>query len=159
MDEVDATPPVDTDVMDLVHGLRALVVELDLLGAGFAEKHRMHSTDVRALIVLLDAARAGRTATPSWLRTQLGITSATTTALVDRLELAGHVERQSVVGDRRKVALRVTDKAQRLGTEFFGPLILRAATQLSELSDDDRATIRRYQSAMLAAIRSTAPGS
>jgi hypothetical protein len=47
---------------------------------------QLHSTDVRALIHLLDAARAGRNATPGWLGSQLGLNSASVTALVDRLE-------------------------------------------------------------------------
>lgn len=50
--------------MQLVHLLRGLTVELDLFGAGFAGRNGLHPTDLRALIHLLDAARAGTVVTP-----------------------------------------------------------------------------------------------
>ena len=60
------TEPDSTELV-AVHRLRALTVELDLLGADFAQKHSLHPTDIRALICLLDADRAGTRATPGWL--------------------------------------------------------------------------------------------
>ncbi|MYS08176.1 MarR family transcriptional regulator, partial [Streptomyces sp. SID6041] len=57
--------------MRLVHLLRAVTVEFDLLGAEFAVRNGLHPTDVRALIHLLDAARADTRATPGWLGEQL----------------------------------------------------------------------------------------
>lgn len=52
------------DPLRLVHLLRGLTVELDLFGAEFAARNGLHPTDLRALIHLLDAARAGRVVTP-----------------------------------------------------------------------------------------------
>ena len=72
--------------LQLVHLLRAVAVELDLFAGEFAGLHGLHPTDVRALIHLLDAAREETPATPGWLGAQLGVNSASTTALVDRLE-------------------------------------------------------------------------
>ena len=78
---------------------------------------------MRALIHLLDADRAGVAATPGWLGAQLGLTSPSTTALIDRLEAGGHVVRQRSSADRRKVEIRVSDQAVALGWEYFGPLL------------------------------------
>lgn len=61
----------DDSSLYLVHSLRALTVELDLAAARFARLHRLNGSDLRALIALLDAERAGTAATPGWLSTQL----------------------------------------------------------------------------------------
>ena len=87
------TEPDSTELV-AVHRLRALTVELDLLGADFAQKHSLHPTDIRALICLLDADRAGTRATPGWLGGQLGLESASVTALIDRM--SPHMQPNSV---------------------------------------------------------------
>lgn len=113
----------DTHGYELVHRMRALVVQLDLFGAEFAQSHGLHATDVRALIALLDAARAGHQATPGWLGQQLGLNSASVTALIDRMEKSGLVTRERDGRDRRRVIVEVSDTAKTLGWSFFGPLI------------------------------------
>ncbi|GAC67255.1 MarR family winged helix-turn-helix transcriptional regulator [Gordonia soli] len=129
----------------LIHRLRALTVELDLLGSEFAAAHGLHTTDVRALIALLDLARAGRPATPGVLAGELGdLNSATTTALVDRLERAGLVRRGRDVTDRRRVLLSVTDDAHRLGESFFGSLIADTRRSLDDFDDDEIAAVDRF---------------
>ncbi|WP_434975264.1 MarR family transcriptional regulator [Streptomyces bauhiniae] len=95
----------------------------DLLGAEFAARNGLHPTDVRALIHLLDAARSGTRATPGWLGEQLRLNSAGTIALVDRLERLGLVQRSRDTTDRRRVLLKVQEKATELGWTFFGPVI------------------------------------
>ncbi len=123
----------------MVHGLRELVVQLNLFGSEFARLHGLHATDVRALIALLDAARAGTIATPGWLGRQLGLNSASTTALVDRLEKSGLISRERDAQDRRRVRLQVTESAERLGWDFFGPpLIGRAVGVLDSFSPPSR---------------------
>jgi len=134
--------------MQLVHLLRGITVELDLFGAGFAAAHGLHATDLRALIHLLDAARAGTAATPGWLGTQLGLNSASVTALVDRLERAGHVRRERDSRDRRRVLLAVEDKAVALGWSFFGPLISDMVSAMRDFDVAELATIRRFLQAM-----------
>src|SRR5688572_16544770 len=109
--------------MRAVHLLRAITVELDQVGGRFAADNGLHPTDLRALICLLDAARVQVPATPGWLAGQLGLNSAGTTALVDRLEKAGHVRRVRDTSDRRRVLLEVDERAVALGWAFFGPLI------------------------------------
>ncbi|NUR31184.1 MAG: MarR family transcriptional regulator, partial [Catenulispora sp.] len=109
--------------MDLVHLLRGLTVEFNLLAGEFAAKNRLHPTDLRALIQLLDADRAGIEATPGWLGERLRLNSASTTGLIDRLVKAGHVRRVPDERDRRRIILVVEPGAVELGWSFFGPLI------------------------------------
>jgi DNA-binding MarR family transcriptional regulator len=132
------------DRMQLVHLLRRVAVGLELFGAEFASRNELHATDVRALIHLLDAGRAGITATPGWLGEQLGLNSAAVTALVDRLERLGHVRRVRDTKDRRRVLLIVEDQAKTLGWSFFGPLIDGMVTAMEAFDEAELATVRRF---------------
>ncbi|MCX5008288.1 MarR family winged helix-turn-helix transcriptional regulator [Streptomyces sp. NBC_00638] len=134
--------------LHLVHLLRAVTVELDLFAAEFAGLHGLHPTDVRALIHLLDAGRADTPATPGWLGAQLGVNSASTTALIDRLEDLELVRRERDTRDRRRVLLTVTDKAVALGWSFFGPLIDEMVASMRTFDEEDLATVRRFLLAM-----------
>ncbi|MFJ3654098.1 MarR family winged helix-turn-helix transcriptional regulator [Streptomyces nigra] len=135
--------------MGLVHLLRAVTVEFDLLGAEFAARRGLHPTDVRALIHLLDAARADIRATPGWLGEQLRLNSAGTTALVDRLERLGLVRRSRDTADRRRVLLEVEDKARQLGWAFFGPLIDEVVAAAEGLDEGELETVRRFLTSVL----------
>ncbi|MCJ1677677.1 MarR family transcriptional regulator [Streptomyces sp. APSN-46.1] len=132
------------DNLDLVHLLRAVTVEFGLRQAEFATRNHMHPTDVRALICLLDAARADEPVTAGLLGTRLGLNSAGTTAVIDRLERLGHIARFRDARDRRRVLLRVEPEAVRLGQEFFGPMLDGVLQALAPLSPAERATIRRF---------------
>ena len=138
--------------MQVVHQLRAVTVELDLLAAGFAQRNGLHPTDLRALIWLLDAARSGTQATPGRLGRQLGLNSAGTTALIDRLERLGHVRRTRDPGDRRKVLLTVDEQAVALGWSFFGPLISEVVATLDTFSSAEQAAIMRFLVAVAEAV-------
>ena len=142
----------DDSRLDMIHRLRALTVQLDLLGAEFAQKHALHPTDLRALIGLLDRERAGEIATPGWLAEHLRLNTASITALVDRLERAGHVRRDRDSDDRRRVILRVTPAAEKLGWDFFGPLIGRAVGVLDSFSPEQLAAIDEFLSRMRAVV-------
>ena len=133
--------------LQLVHLLRAVTMELDLFAAEFAGYHGLHPTDVRALVHLLDAGREGVRATPGWLGAQLGVNSASTTALVDRLERLGLVCRERDTRDRRRVLLVVQDEAVRLGWSF-GPLIHEMVGSMRSFEEAELAVVRRFLLAM-----------
>ena len=147
--------------LEMVHLLRGITVEFDQFGSEFAETHGLHRTDLRALIELLDAGRAGIIATPGWLGEQLGLNSASITALVDRLERLGHIRRVRDIQDRRKVLLVVEDQAVELGWSFFGPLITEMVTAMRAFDEAELATVKRFLLRMsevaLASRRSATP--
>ncbi|MGV2918708.1 MarR family winged helix-turn-helix transcriptional regulator [Streptomyces alfalfae] len=136
-------------VMELVHVLRAVTVEFDLLGAEFAARHGLHPTDVRALIHLLDAARKDIPATPGWLGRQMRLNSAGTTALVDRLERLELVRRAKDTADRRRVLLEVEEKATELGWSFFGPVIAEVVAVAEGFDTGELETVRGFLTAVL----------
>ncbi|MFD8554612.1 MarR family winged helix-turn-helix transcriptional regulator [Streptomyces fradiae] len=128
----------------IFHLLRAVTVEYGLRQAEFAARNGMHTTDVRALICLLDAERNGEDATPGLLGARLGINSAGTTAVIDRLERLGHLARVRDAGDRRRVLLRVREGAKVLGREHFGPLVDGTVELLRGFDERDRDAVRRF---------------
>jgi DNA-binding MarR family transcriptional regulator len=141
--------------LQLVHLLRGLTVQFDLFASEFANAHRLHPTDLRALIHLLDAGRAGTVPTPGWLGEQLGLNSASTTGLIDRLENAGHLRRVRDTQDRRRVLLTVEEQAVALGWSFFGPLITELVTATRSFSEAELDTVRRFLLTMTEIVLAT----
>jgi DNA-binding MarR family transcriptional regulator len=147
--------PEDADraaALELIHRLREVALRLELSVGEFARTTGLHGTDVRALIRLLDAERGGVDATPGWLAAQLGMTSQATTAVIHRLEAAGHVERLRSRTDGRSSRLQVSDSAVALGWQFFGPLLERLIATTTALSPQDRAVVTTYLTAVSEAI-------
>jgi DNA-binding MarR family transcriptional regulator len=136
----------------VVVALREVTLRLNLMGAEFAARNGLHATDLRAIIELLDAERAGLQATPTWLAGRLRLNTASVTALVDRLERMGHIERHRESADRRRVSLRVTDRAKRLGEAFFGPLINQVMATMDGFSQRERDAIVRFLTEIAAAV-------
>lgn len=144
---VTPADPERAAALDVVHLLREVALRYDLAVGEFARTTGLHGTDVRALVRLLDAERGGVEATPSWLAQQLGMTSQATTAVIHRLEAAGHVERLRSRTDGRSSRLQVSDTAVALGWQFFGPLLDRLITTTQALDPGQRAVVKDYLSA------------
>ncbi|WP_328998735.1 MarR family transcriptional regulator [Kribbella sp. NBC_00709] len=151
----EGVTPADAEraaALELVHGLRAVALRLEQSVGEFARTSGLHGTDVRALVSLLDAERAGVEATPSWLAQQLGMTSQATTAVIHRLEAAGHVERLRSRTDGRSARLQVSDSAVGLGWQFFGPLLDRLIATTQTLDSDQQTVVKNYLSAVTDAL-------
>ncbi|MEC4614107.1 MarR family winged helix-turn-helix transcriptional regulator [Tsukamurella tyrosinosolvens] len=128
----------------LVHALRAAAQRWEREIAAFGARHALGGTDVRALVALLDLERAGTPSTPGALATQLHLSSAACTALVNRLAAAGLVERAPDPGDRRRVQVLVTAHARRLGEEFFADLIGPIRASAAALSPAEAEVVGRF---------------
>ncbi|MFG1879780.1 MarR family winged helix-turn-helix transcriptional regulator [Sphaerisporangium sp. NPDC049003] len=124
--------------------MRRLNVELDRFAERFAADHRLHRTDVNAVVVIMDAAREGRPLSPGTLGAALNLSPPATTALLNRLEQAGHVERRRSATDRRKVELALHEQAVTLGGQFFSPLARHLSAAFSEFTDQERQVIERF---------------
>ncbi|MGY1624660.1 MarR family winged helix-turn-helix transcriptional regulator [Geodermatophilus sp. SYSU D00965] len=124
--------------------LRRLTVELDAVGQRFATVHGLGRTDVRALVTIMDAARRGQALTAGALGSAVELSSASVTALVDRLERAGHLRRVRDPQDRRRVALEMTDEAMAAGAEHFGGLQRDLVAAMGGYSDEELAVVRRF---------------
>lgn len=106
-----------------------LMDEFRAYGGTFTEfSHRfaswlgLHSTDATALMEITAAEEKGGTPlSPARLGERISLTSGATTALLNRLEKAGHIVRTRENADRRVVTLHSSAHVQDLADEFFGP--------------------------------------
>ena len=132
--------------------LRRLSVELDAVGQRFADLHGLNRTDVRALVAIMDAARGASPVTAGALGAAVDLSSASVTALVDRLERAGHVQRVRDSEDRRRVVLEMTDSAMAAGRDFFGGLQRDLIAAMDSYSEAELETVRRFLAEMTGVI-------
>ena len=128
--------------------LRRLSVELDAVGQRFATLHGLGRTDVRALVAIMDAARSGEALTAGALGRTVELSSASVTALVDRLERAGHVHRVGDPDDRRRVVLEMSESTTEAGGRFFGGLNRDVLAAMDGYTDDELAVVRRFLTEM-----------
>ncbi|SEH03303.1 DNA-binding transcriptional regulator, MarR family [Nonomuraea solani] len=145
--------PDTPSAVELMVMIRALNVESDRFIERFAALHGLHRTDLNALVVILDAARAGRPLTPGGLGGALNLSPPATTALINRLEQAGHVERRRSATDRRKVEVVLDEQAAELARQFFTPLARHLAGAIDGFTEEERRVIGRFLSD---SIRATA---
>lgn len=128
----------------LIRLLRQLTTESDRFAEMFGEAHGMHRTDLNALTVIMDADRRGEAISPGELAAALHMSASATTAVLDRLENSGHITRGRSPHDRRKIALRMPDKAIELGRRFFQPLGEEYSRNWEAFDDSERAAIARF---------------
>jgi DNA-binding MarR family transcriptional regulator len=97
-------------------------------------------TELAAIDHLLEDAALG----PVELGNRLGMRSASATALIDRLEAAGHVRRGNHQTDRRRRTLEITGEATDALMQALGPLIGELAAVADQLNARDRSVVHRY---------------
>jgi DNA-binding MarR family transcriptional regulator len=81
---------------------------------------KLNETDMRAIRYLISAKNTEMAVTPSMLAKQLGVTTASMTKMIDRLEGAGHVLRTAHPTDRRSLCLTVTQDTHMAAREQVG---------------------------------------
>jgi DNA-binding MarR family transcriptional regulator len=104
-----------------------------LFSNAVAERLGLSSSDLEALGFLMDEgpAPAGR------LSQRTGLTSGAVTRMIDRLERAGYVARESDPTDRRRVIVRVDPDRIQEAVAFFGPMQQAAHDLYARYSDDE----------------------
>jgi DNA-binding MarR family transcriptional regulator len=145
-------PGTGDDRTDVTLLARRLTVELEAFSHGFAVQHDLHPTDVRAIVMIMDAARKGGRLRPADLSRQLNLSTASVTSLLDRLERNGHIERVRHPTDRRGVTVVPHDSMMRLGGAYFGGLQRRMIKALATFNDDEVAVAKRVIDALIAVI-------
>lgn len=112
--------------------------------------------EIRVMEYVISTVSAGQDATPSDISRRLGISSASTTALLDRLERAGMVERASHPSDRRSILISATPEAERRLTSTMGDYDARLRKVATELQPDGRAVVAGFFTDLADAARSVA---
>ena len=82
----------------------------------------------------------------------LGVTSAASSGVVDRLCSRGHAERRSHPGDGRRTEVVITDSGRAEVTARMRPMFVALAELDATLSDDERVVVERYLRGATAAM-------
>ena len=140
--------------------LQGLASEMNLLGHDFAAAQGLHATDVQALLAIMRGAGGPGTQapamTPGRLREELGVTSGAVTAVLDRLERAGHVHRTRDSADRRQVHVHYNTGASRIAAAWFTPVAERTDVVRADFTPAELGVVARFLGRMteeLAALR------
>ncbi len=107
---------------------------------------KLGETDMRALRFLISAHNQGILATPGAISDHLGISSASTTKLLDRLERGGHITRSPHPTDRRALVIHVTDETRVVARETVGRQHARRFYAAARLTPEEREVVIRFLS-------------
>jgi DNA-binding MarR family transcriptional regulator len=122
------------DRQQLIQGLggalRTYQRSVDAFDEAVARYLGVNRTDLRGIDVLLEQGQA----TPGFLADALGLTSGSVTAMVDRLEKLGYVERHPDPGDRRRVEVRPSPRIRAFSERVYGPMEQEGGPLLSRYS-------------------------
>jgi DNA-binding MarR family transcriptional regulator len=112
----------------------------------------MGETDLLALRYLLRAQSAGEQVGPKDLSRTLGITTASTTSLIDRLVGGGHVRREPHPTDRRSLVIVPTAGTDSEVRATLGEMHRRMLSVAEGLTADESQVILRFLQRMTEAL-------
>jgi DNA-binding MarR family transcriptional regulator len=150
----------DAEVDQVVHVMESLRRWHDAAARMSAVSERymkLNHTDMRAIRFLVAARNQGLVATPGALAGYLGISSAATTKLLDRLERGGHVTRSPHPTDRRALAIEVTEPTRHDARESVGRQHARRFAVAAGLAPEERDVVIRFLDALAATGDEPAP--
>ena len=122
---------------------------------------QLGETDMKALRFVIVRTEQGHHVTAREIADHLGISSASTTKLLDRLEAGGHIRRTPHPTDRRAIAVVVSAETRRAAERTVGRVHARRFQVAAALTPDERETVIRFLdalSATTAADESAEPG-
>ena len=113
----------------------------------------MGETDILALRYLLRVQASGKSVVPKDISQFLGITSASTTSLIDRLVASGHVRREAHPTDRRSVVVVPTVESDREVRLTLGNMHREMMAVAEGLSADEARVVVEFLSRMTEALQ------
>jgi len=90
---------------------------------------------------------------PNDLARTLGVTSAASSGIVDRLESRGHVSRQAHPTDKRRTVVVISDSGRTEILAELRPMFEGLVAADARLNDDDRQVVDAYLRDIIAAMR------
>ncbi|MBO9705090.1 MAG: winged helix-turn-helix transcriptional regulator [Arthrobacter sp.] len=111
----------------------------------------INNTDLEALRFVVDES-VERTVTPKMLGAHLGVTSASTSALVERLISAGYLTREVDRHDRRARILRATEDARDMLDSGLQRQVSALLSAAGAFTDEELAAVERYLEALISAL-------
>ena len=115
-------------------GLRRTGALMQLMGTAAADKIGINATDLNCLNILSFSGHM----TAGELARATGLTTASITGVVDRLEEAGFVSRERDPHDRRRVVVQINlDRAMKDVAKIFAPMLGSWREMAARYSDDE----------------------
>jgi DNA-binding MarR family transcriptional regulator len=115
-----------------------------------ARRAGLSTSELQALRYLVDVSRG-----PVELSHLLGVTSAASSGVVDRLAARGHVRRRSHPADGRRTQVEITGSGRQALDSLLEPMQGRLAGVDASLGEDERATVGRYLTRVTEVLRAT----
>lgn len=112
----------------------------------------MGESELLVLRYLTRARLRDEAVTPAALSRYLGITTASTTVLLRRLERSGHIVRAPNPADRRSILITSTEKSDAEIRRTLGAMHERMMAVVRELDADQRETVIGFLDAMREAV-------
>jgi len=111
-----------------------------------ASRHTMKlgDNDMKAMRYIIVLTNQGKGVTPGMIAAHLGISTASTTKLLDRLEVAGHIARAAHPTDRRAMVITVSPTAHAEVQEKVGRLHAKRFEVAARLTAEEKATVIRF---------------
>jgi len=131
-------------ITDLMASLGELREAEQRLAEASRRYMKLNETDMRALHYLIVCANRGAVATPGGIAQHLGISTASTTKLLDRLESGGHVVRSAHPSDRRALAISITPETKKAAMETVGRQQARRFHSAARLTEAEREIVTRF---------------
>ena len=123
---------------------------MQLMSQAAADRIGINATDLNCLNILSFSGQL----TAGDLAKATGLTTASITGVVDRLEQAGFVRRERDAQDRRRVVIHLnTEKALGTVAPVFGPMMGAWQRMAAQYSDDDLQLIVEFYGRMELIIR------
>lgn len=139
-----------SQIVDVFDAMRRWREAERAMSAASQRYMRLGETDMRALRFLIAAHHQGVVATPGSIAAHLGISTASTTKLLDRLAEGGHIRRTPHPRDRRSLAIEVTDETRRAARATVGRTHARRFDVVAALTPAERETVARFFDALAA---------
>lgn len=141
-----------TQIGEVMAALGRLRDAEQLLAEASQRYMKLGRSDMRALHYLIVAQHSSAVVTPTAIATHLGISSASTTKLLDRLESGGHITRAPHPSDRRALAITITEETREAAMQTVGRLQSKRFHAAARLTPDERSVVIRFLDDMAAQI-------
>ncbi|MDN4172438.1 MarR family winged helix-turn-helix transcriptional regulator [Nocardioides sp. SOB77] len=139
---------------------RALMVALrELVEAGARMRHtvaRAAGLGEHEMVALQHLSR--RAIGPAELARLLGVSTAASTGIVDRLAARGHVVRRAHADDRRRTEVHLTESGRAEVLAHLSPMLTALRALEQEFDDHERAVVERYLLGATRALREVGEG-
>ncbi len=142
----------DELVLEAMTAVRAFSDAMDRMHGGLRGDMDMNASDLAALRMLIVREQRGEWVSPHDIAEHLSISTASTTKLLDRLTLSGHLERHPHPRDRRARIVVLSQAARTEFYEHFGERMRRMRSAMDGYSEEELRVCARFLADMETAL-------